>query len=230
MTKEEAMKSLAKTKVYVGEHRKKVIIKLIDLGLNEPCTDVNITGLRNPEFLYISDDGDFVGGKKLEVFFSHGYKQICMSEILDIQIDSEFKDGDVLASERGCPFIFNGQYDLSRYMYYYVGVDLKGLLCEYEDFIWTRDKVRFATEEESTKLFKALSDAGKRWNAEKKCIEDLPKLFKPFDKVLMRGSSCPNWICCLYSHVEDVQYVACGGTYFTQCIPFEGNEHLLGTI
>jgi len=230
MTKEEAKKSLANTKVYVGEMRDHVIEALYRIGFDRPVGKSHINGLLDPEFLYITGV-DFAGGKKLDVFFSHSYKQISMSEILDTQIDEEFKDGDVLASHSGNPFIFNGRYDSRKDPCAYLGITRGGNLKIAElNYTWTSNPIHLATEEESAKLFKALSDAGKRWNAEKKCIEDLPKLFKPFDKVLMRGSSCPNWICCLYSHVEDVQYVACGGTYFTQCISFEGNEHLLGAI
>lgn len=46
---------------------------------------------------------------------------------------------------------------------------------------------RYATEEEKQLLIDALAEVGKRWNAEKKCIEDIPKRkFKAGDKVRIK--------------------------------------------
>lgn len=39
---------------------------------------------------------------------------------------------------------------------------------------WTLNKIRPATEEERQKLFDAMTKEGKRWNAEKKVVEDIP--------------------------------------------------------
>ena len=40
---------------------------------------------------------------------------------------------------------------------------------------WRNDNMRLATEEEKQRLFDALAKKGKRWNAEEKRIEDLPR-------------------------------------------------------
>ena len=40
---------------------------------------------------------------------------------------------------------------------------------------WVNDNMRPATEEEKQRLFDALAKEGKRWNAEEKRIEDLPR-------------------------------------------------------
>ena len=40
---------------------------------------------------------------------------------------------------------------------------------------WVKDNIRPATEEEKQRLFDALAKEGKRWNAEEKRIEDLPR-------------------------------------------------------
>ena len=56
--------------------------------------------------------------------------------------------------------------------------------------------------------------------------------FKPFDKVLVRDGENDIWTCALYSHYDedaDYQYQMINGVRFNQCIPFEGNEHLVGT-
>lgn len=52
--------------------------------------------------------------------------------------------------------------------------------------------------------------------------------FKPFDKVLVRDGNCLKWAVDLFSYIDD-GFVCTGGIPCSQCIPFEGNEHLLGT-
>lgn len=53
--------------------------------------------------------------------------------------------------------------------------------------------------------------------------------FKPFDKVLVRGVDEQEWECSLFSHITEGGYYVCVGSWWLQCIPYEGNEHLLGT-
>lgn len=54
--------------------------------------------------------------------------------------------------------------------------------------------------------------------------------FKPFDKVLVRDKDTEEWKCALFSHniKGECGFVA-SALYWVQCIPYEGNEHLLGT-
>lgn len=53
--------------------------------------------------------------------------------------------------------------------------------------------------------------------------------FKPFDKVLVRDIDENKWECDLFSHIDEEDYYVCVGSWWMQCIPYEGNEHLLGT-
>lgn len=53
--------------------------------------------------------------------------------------------------------------------------------------------------------------------------------FKPFDKVLVRDLDEHEWECSLFSHIDEEGYYVCVGSWWMQCIPYEGNEHLLGT-
>ena len=69
---------------------------------------------------------------------------------------------------------------------------------------------------------------------------DNNKELKPFDKVLVRDDDNKVWTANIFSHYRDrkgntvereesaVEYVCMGFTW-KQCIPYEGNEHLLGT-
>ena len=85
-----------------------------------------------------------------------------------------------------------------------------------------------ASEDMKEKLFKAMGKAGYTWDGEtlKKKSQ-----FKPFEKVLVRDSESDKWRCAFYSHFEPFRiypHVTNTGT-FAMCIPFEGNEHLVGT-
>lgn len=95
------------------------------------------------------------------------------------------------------------------------------------------DYVTYATEEEKQRLFDALTKEGKRWNAEKKIIEDIKKehQFEPFEKVLARDSKDSLWHIDLYEGMlKDGEYnYSCMAADWVYCIPYEGNEHLLGT-
>lgn len=53
--------------------------------------------------------------------------------------------------------------------------------------------------------------------------------FKPFDRVLVRDLISDAWSAALFSHKEENQIFTIGRISWEQCIPYEGNEHLLGT-
>lgn len=53
--------------------------------------------------------------------------------------------------------------------------------------------------------------------------------FKPFDKVLVRDRDEQEWECSFFSHIDEEDCYVCVGSWWLQCIPYEGNEHLLGT-
>lgn len=53
---------------------------------------------------------------------------------------------------------------------------------------------------------------------------------KPFDKVLVRNDKEDQWSANIFSYqVRDNMYYCLGECYWRYCIPYEGNEHLLGT-
>jgi hypothetical protein len=53
--------------------------------------------------------------------------------------------------------------------------------------------------------------------------------FKPFQKVLVRCTDDKEWAIDFYGFVDKGIFICTGCCYYSQCIPFEGNEHLLGT-
>lgn len=90
---------------------------------------------------------------------------------------------------------------------------------------------RLATDSEKQQLFDALAKYEKAWDAEKKEVVGLkPKVeLKPFDKVLVRDSKSDNWRANLFGYIGKDGYYRCVYANWVYCIPYAGNEHLLGT-
>lgn len=90
---------------------------------------------------------------------------------------------------------------------------------------------RLATDSEKQQLFDALAKYEKAWDAEKKEVVGLkPKVeLKPFDKVLVRDSKSDNWRANLFGYIDKDEYYHCAFANWVYCIPYAGNEHLLGT-
>lgn len=54
-------------------------------------------------------------------------------------------------------------------------------------------------------------------------------MFKPFYKVLVRDNIYDLWRCEFFSHMPADNMYACISGIYTRCIPYEGNEELVGT-
>lgn len=67
------------------------------------------------------------------------------------------------------------------------------------------------------------------WNKFGVTEQETKHQFKPFDRVLVRDRNDREWGCDFFSHIaEDNRYI-CIYSWWKQCIPYEGNEHLLNT-
>lgn len=151
-------------------------------------------------------------------------------ETLEIEkTQPEFKDGDIV--------VYGKSVAICRRFYkhtlsFYISLnEMFGLL--FADEVESSEEYRFATEEEKQQLFDALEKEGKAWDAEKKQIVDIKKehQFKPFEKVLVRDSIDDVWRASFFSHIKenDGRYVTTCVTW-KFCIPYIGNESLVGTI
>ena len=99
--------------------------------------------------------------------------------------------------------------------------------------------IRIATEGEKQKLFDAMAKQGKRWNAEKKVVEDIPKPyeFKKGEPVLVRDYDDNIWkLAAFRLRSGNIRYPyevrnERGNYYcYRKCIPYnEKTMHLLGT-
>lgn len=163
-------------------------------------------------------------------------------ETLEIEkAQPKFKDGDILVTDAipsmcysKCIFILKGDLNTDEscansYVFYnisnvYIGFNVLDRMI--------RDRnIRLATEEEKQQLFDALAKEGKAWDAKKKEVVDLkPKVgLKPFDKVLVRDYDNEIWHANLFSNYMSEGSYGCVCSAYKQCIPYKGNEHLLGT-
>lgn len=158
-------------------------------------------------------------------------------ETLEIE-KSKFKDGDIVVYKceiddvPSTIFIFRGIDQHTPYYSYYASLDSDEYLSyKLGEFGIYNRELRLATEEEKLQLFDALAKKGKQWDAKKKMIVDLKQKveLKPFDKVLVRDSKSDNWRANLFSHIEKDGYYHCVSANWIYCIPYIGNESLLGT-
>lgn len=153
----------------------------------------------------------------------------------------EFKDGDIAFADYGNRqdvFIVSDKTNLSEGYSSFISLDLSSLTLSmgYRTCFFKKDlcKLRLATDSEKKQLFSALEKEGKIWDAEKKMIVNLkPKVeLKPFDNVLVRHQKTEEWRANIFSHTdktdEYLDYVCVNGRW-EFCIPYEGNESLLGT-
>lgn len=86
--------------------------------------------------------------------------------------------------------------------------------------ISVHDELREATEGEAI----TFQEAYAIWEKNKE-----QPAFKPFDKVLVRDSTSDKWRANLFGYIGKDGYYCCVYANWIYCIPYEGNEYLLGT-
>lgn len=166
---------------------------------------------------------------------------------LRVEAGAYFKKGSVLTSISGNPFIYDGCITHSR-TGSICGITAFGSI-EFNHFeSWTdvygKDKnqyIRKATEREKEFLVKKIIEAtdSRKINIIKQYLSEYEYLlneipeyhFKPFEQVLVRRNNQERWKLHLFSRDSggDDRYECLGGVTFSQCIPYKGNKHLLGT-
>lgn len=147
-----------------------------------------------------------------------------------------FKRGDVVFSHSAQMIaIFEGWVD-SRY------TEFKTSFSEHNDGTWSKGEVCstkdfFLATEFDVKTFisKTEKHYHGKYNPETMQVEPVkPECpFKPFDKVLVRDNIEQEWSANMFSYYDPSEgnnfpYMCLTGCYH-YCIPYEGNEHLLGT-
>ena len=163
-------------------------------------------------------------------------------ETLEIEKSQpEFKDGDIIVTASipsmyysKCIFILKGDLytkDSKAHSYVFYNISNNHISFDVVDTIIRDREIRLATNPEKLQLFGMLTKEGKYWDSANKQIMDLKECqFKPFEKVLVRDSYEDEWRASFFSNIREgySKYVTTG-LVWKFCIPYKGNEHLLGT-
>ena len=159
-----------------------------------------------------------------------GYKW--NTDTLELEkIESKFKEGDVVIDDQGnlCLVLKirdDGFITIATALY------TNKILKVYTSNTVTRSiqLVSIASITDRNTLYSALVREGYRYDEKQHRL--VKQEFKPFDKVLIRDEDNQTWRVCLFSHYRkdlSCPYVCVGCSAYKQCIPYEGNEYLLGT-
>lgn len=175
--------------------------------------------------------------------FDEGYRLVLTDieqQIIEKKKKYEPQDGDICYAKSTSGyyaiFVYN-RCGLDRKTDFYVSFDSHGVLLSSGYAIDPRclEERRPATDKEKQLLFDAMAKQGKRWNAEKKVVEDIPKPheFKKGEPVLVRNGSFEKWCIAAYCKPEGITnrvFVGDAEAYFVEVIPYnEKTMHLLGT-
>lgn len=141
------------------------------------------------------------------------------------KIEHKFKEWDVLINnETNTLFLSTGVIINDKIQGYYLFAN--------DTFAYSCVSIsllKLASKEDRNKLFSAITKKGYRYNKEQHKL--IKQDFKPFDKVLVRDEPNQNWSINLFSYYdeEDKNYpYVCLSNRYSKCIPYEGNEHLVG--
>lgn len=148
------------------------------------------------------------------------------------KVQQKFKNGDIVTimPRIGDKLIYLFKEEDNEKYYGHAFLD-GNIAIVNEDSYCQKDfsTARPSTEEEKQQLFEALAKKGKAWDAEKKEVADLKPKVKPFDRVLVRDSKSDNWRANLFGYIGKDGYYHCVYANWAYCIPYIGNESLLGT-
>ena len=198
---------------------------------------------------FVAADIDGCGCYTCEELFDDGYRLILTDieqKIIDGKKKYEPQDGDICYAESKDDyrsiFVFrDGVFATDFYISY----------AKFEKDAWELNMsgghaisdnnvavLRPATEDEKQRLFDAMAKEGKRWNAEKKVVEDIPKPheFKKGEPVLVKDEG-GKWRIGVFIERENSFYGyrtrpadGIGEIGYRYCLPYnERTMHLLGT-
>jgi len=156
---------------------------------------------------------------------------------------NDVKDGDIVAFNDYAPGFDDDRPDWVGIYHQYDNLDMHEFHCTLNDYgtfettdTWHVTNIHPASTEQMMKLFSEIRDAGLKWDADKKKLRRVKEHygienFYAGMPVMVRDYDNTQWRYVQFSHYvggESSRFNACGNCW-RQCIPFEGNEALLGT-
>lgn len=163
-----------------------------------------------------------------------GYKW--NADTLELEkLEPKFKEGDILVDECNRLILYTGVTIGNRVQ---TCADLNNtILIIYQPSFYDKpiSALRLATEEERNKFYSSLVKEGYKYDKEQHGL--VKQKFKPFEKVLVRNLDTDEWLAGFFEkfdkswnnpyHIMNLYHRT--DFAFKQCIPYEGNEYLLGT-
>lgn len=154
-----------------------------------------------------------------------------------------WKKGDVLVTENGAAHIIfekftDDTYTIFAGKYYYCKNGAKGYTyLRFSDNAITEEFTLETEDAAKTYISFIEKRLGGKLNRETLEIEKAQPEFKPFDKVLVRNTDTEEWFPGFFEKFDStwnypyhiMNRRSMTDFAFKQCIPYEGNEHLLGT-
>lgn len=146
------------------------------------------------------------------------------------KIEPKFKEGDVVVDSKGYLILVSTIKD-SDFIAINAILYKNGTLNTYHNptTVHCITEVTLASIEDRNKFYSALVREGYKYDKEQHKL--IKQEFKPYDKVLVRDDVKDFWKTDIYlSYVEKGCYhYRCTTGHCRLCIPYEGNEYLLGT-
>ena len=189
----------------------------IDIDEKYPIVVYKLDGMKTS----FTEEGHYTGYPKAECLLFPS------SEMRDWT--KFFKRGDVLCHKDGNLYVVFESWANDDYTEFNT-TDIsfgKVVICDTDCFVKASD------EERAVFIAKAEKQYNGKYNPDTLQVEPVKSKcpFKPFDKVLVRNYDDTVWSANYFSHYKDnngYHYVCIDNSYIF-CIPYEGNEHLLGT-
>jgi hypothetical protein len=158
-----------------------------------------------------------------EISFSRMVEMI--NERVDEKNEPQYKDGDFVVDEVGGILIFRKKVGDSIYNHAYFYEPL-GVVIIAGLPTWPSIK-RLATEEEKQELHDAIAKEGKRWDEEKKCVEDIPEKPKRGDLAIFWDNNKRHAIIRVYKQFRmgaPFPHQDCMESRWINAIKFESKE------
>lgn len=144
------------------------------------------------------------------------------------KLEFEFKEGNVIKDNKNNLYLIVDNTNVRPKIGCVFNQDMKLTIL---DKVTTLASIKFTlAKEERNILYSALVREGYQYD--KKQHKLVKQEFKPFEKILVRDDINEKWSIGQFSYYdeenEDFSYICMNGCYH-YCIPYEGNEYLLGT-
>ena len=151
---------------------------------------------------------------------------IWYTDTLELEkVKPKFKEGDVVIDTEGNLFLSTGIIIKDVIQCYSLFADGTFISCEV-----SISSLKLASEEDRNKVYSTLIKRGYKYDKEQHKL--IKQEFKPFDKVLVKNQTDEKWSINLFSYYDKENkifpYVCLDGKYH-YCVPYEGNEYILGT-